>query len=227
MTPPYVTCMCLTRNRRQWLLRAIDCFQQSTYKNRELLILNSGESIADIVPADQRIRVVRVAHGRTIGELRNAAVELARGEIIAHWDDDDYSAPERLEDQVARLLGNNKQVTGYSSMVFESETELWSFEAQFNFGIGTSLCYQRDWALAHPFKALHVAEDRYFSNEARDHGELVSAPDTGLMRASIHSGNTSKRSLTGDNWKFIGARSAASIFSDAADAFAKSVRSLA
>ncbi len=202
---PFVTCLCLTRNRREWLPRAIECFLKSTYPNRELLILASGESVfgmleltLDSVPL---IRVVNIEDGQKLGDVRNLGVQLSHGELIAHWDDDDFSAPGRLTDQVERLQKSGKSVTGYSSMVFESKTERWIFEAHSNFAIGTSLLYRRSWAMDHPFESLQVGEDRVFSNKARDANQLFTVPDKGLMVASIHAGNTSPRSLKGDNWR--------------------------
>ena len=53
---PLVTCLCLTRNRRGFLPRAIECFVAQTYEERELLIVDDGDdSIADLAPADWRI----------------------------------------------------------------------------------------------------------------------------------------------------------------------------
>ncbi len=56
---PLVTCLCLTRNRRAWLPRAIGCFLAQTYEERELLIVDDGdEGVTDLVPDDPRIRVM-------------------------------------------------------------------------------------------------------------------------------------------------------------------------
>jgi hypothetical protein len=40
----------------------------------------------------------------SLGDLRNVSVWHARGELVAHWDDDDLSAPTRLAEQVDHLL---------------------------------------------------------------------------------------------------------------------------
>ncbi len=50
------------------------------------------------------MRVVNVpARFVSIGDKRNAGVDLARGELIAPWDDDDISLPWRLALPVERL----------------------------------------------------------------------------------------------------------------------------
>ena len=53
------------------------------------------------LPDDPRIRRERIAHGSSIGAMRNRACELARGEVIIHWDDDDWYAAQRISAQVA------------------------------------------------------------------------------------------------------------------------------
>ena len=54
---------------------------------------------------DPRVRAVEVPAmpKRSLGALRNLAVEAARGGIVAQWDDDDWYAPARLEEQVRSL----------------------------------------------------------------------------------------------------------------------------
>lgn len=210
--PPLVTCLCLTRNRREWLPLAIKYFQDSTYPLRELLILSSGESVFDLVPEDPSIRLIEIEDGRKIGELRNLGVQLSLGSLIAHWDDDDYSAPDRLADQVTRLKFD-KSVTGYSSMRFTDGKNYWEFAGLSDYAIGTSLLYRRAWAIAHPFKDVHIGEDGSFADDARAHEQLICAPAGDLMAASIHPGNTSPRQLKGDNWRLLPAAEVAAAVS--------------
>jgi hypothetical protein len=51
----------------------------------------------------------------TIGAKRNLACQEARGEFIAHWDDDDWYAPNRLELQVVPLLAGTADLTGFTN----------------------------------------------------------------------------------------------------------------
>ncbi len=46
--------------------------------------------------------------GRTLGELRNLAIDAAQGDIICQWDDDDLYHPLRLEKQAAPLLAQGE-----------------------------------------------------------------------------------------------------------------------
>ena len=104
--PPKISCLMVTKNRVAWAQRAVHCFQQQTYTNRELVIVD--DSADDTLEhwvrelGDARIVYVHLpAENKTLGELRNHAVSRATGEYIAQWDDDDLSDPWRLEIQMA------------------------------------------------------------------------------------------------------------------------------
>lgn len=192
---PMVSCVCPTRNRRQWLPGAIRCFLGQTYENRELVILADGEEgVADLVPDDPRIRLMVTGFDmRVVGVKRNLGCEAARGAIVAHWDDDDYSAPGRLADQVWRLATSGKAVTGYHTMKFTDGAKWWVYRGGANFALATSLCYRRDWWETHRFSAINVGQDEEFGRVAEAKKQLEAAPDLDLMFATIHDGNTSPR----------------------------------
>ena len=85
---------------------AILCYLRQTYAPRELVVLcdrpatelrNHIESLND-----PTIRFVEAETG-TLGELRNASLAAARGELVAQWDDDDLCHPQRLELQAKAL----------------------------------------------------------------------------------------------------------------------------
>ena len=59
-----------------------------------LIIVDDREdSVANLVPEDQRIRYLRLPAKAVLGEKRNRAATEARGEIIVHWDDSEWVKP--------------------------------------------------------------------------------------------------------------------------------------
>lgn len=211
-----MTCLCLTRNRRHWLPQAIRCFLDQTYPHRELLILSDGDDVRDLVPADERIRHIHLEGASNIGEKRNFGCSRARGELIAHWDDDDYSAAGRLADQLGLLGNSGKAVVGYSSMEFRCEfggnVRRWMYQCapvpthgaaaeQASYALGTSLLYRRDWVRIHPFPAKQIAEDGAFVRAAISGAEFAASDAGDLMWASIHDHNTSPRRTSGSAWR--------------------------
>lgn len=194
--------MCLTRNRREWLKNAIRSYLGQTYpaSQRELLIVADGEDVRDLLSGAATVRLIHLAEQTTVGQKRNFACSHARGEVIAHWDDDDWSEPGRLADQIERLDGH--QVSGYCAMRFTDGAEWLDYFGPPNYALGTSLCYRRSWWEKHPFDPINVGEDNHFVNAAQSAGVLVSVPARGLMYATNHAGNTSPR-IFGSNWKRI------------------------
>jgi len=194
-----VTALCITRNRRQWLPKAIQCFLAQTYSPLELLIVADGEDVRDLVPNDPRVRLLHLADHTGIGDKRNFGCDSAAGEVIAHWDDDDFSAPNRLSDQLARLKASGKAVTGYNAMRFTDGPNWWQYQGAADYALGTSLCYRKDWWRKYPFQSVGVGEDNMFVAMASAANQLTVAPAGDLMHATIHTGNTSPRTL-GSAW---------------------------
>ena len=198
-----MTCLCLTKDRRQWLPQAIECFRRQTYSNAELLILADGADVRDLVPDDTRIRLIHLEGPVVIGDKRNFGCERAAGDVIAHFDDDDYSAPGRLAEQIQQLRESGKAVTGFHSMRFvAADGQWWQYDGTAGYALGTSLCYRRGWWRNHPFPGLQIGEDNAMVAMAHAAGELVTADAGELMHATIHPGNTSPRKL-GSAWKAV------------------------
>ena len=73
------------------------------YPNKELIVINDCPG-QELICDGPGVRVVNVGERfLSIGDKRNAGVGLARGELIAPWDDDDISLPWRLSLSVERL----------------------------------------------------------------------------------------------------------------------------
>jgi len=199
---PLVTALCLTRQRKHWLPQAVDCFNLQTYPNKELLVL--GDSREDLeglkFPPGSQVKYTDGAR-LVVGAKRNVGCQAARGEIIAIWDDDDYSAPARLSQQVEVLNTSAKSVTGYREMKFTDGKEWWRYPGPGkDFVLATSLCFRKEWWMKHRFAEIQCGQDEQFAAEAGRLGQLVECPDMDLMYATIHPGNTSVRQLNGGPW---------------------------
>lgn len=172
----------------------------------ELVVIDDGEQpagelIAELLDGASALRYRRIAPA-TIGAKRNLACELARGEAICHWDDDDWSAPERLRDQAEILQQSGKAVVGYHDLLFWDECNLSAsrYEGVPNFSLaGTSLMYRYDWWRLHRFADVSIGEDTRFASEAYRAGELATRPSRQMMVARLHSRNTS----SGRDWPAV------------------------
>lgn len=97
-----ISCLMVTQPGRLDRARlAMADFAGQSHRARELVVLHDGDASfhreLEAVGAEHPgVRVVQHAAGHTLGHLRNAAVEAARGEYVCQWDDDDRYHPQRL-----------------------------------------------------------------------------------------------------------------------------------
>jgi mannosyltransferase OCH1-like enzyme/glycosyltransferase involved in cell wall biosynthesis len=103
---PKVSCLMVVKNQACLAKRAIFCFLQQTYLQKELIIIDDGEG-SELAAFIRQFPHPQITYYRlsceslTLGELRNLAIEKATGTYLAQWDDDDLSDPQRLELQMA------------------------------------------------------------------------------------------------------------------------------
>lgn len=196
MTNPLVCCVMVTRDRPQMSARAIECFDRQTYPSRQLLILNTGGKDDFPGPVSPRVGVVNAEPGATIGALRNQAIALTERlginpQIIATWDDDDWSHPRRIEEQVANLKSSDAEIVGYSDMLFYREPEAWLYHSpERNIPVGTSLCFWRYAWERRPFPGTSKGEDFRFVAGRRHLGVSSLAGAEPRMVATVHGANT-------------------------------------
>ncbi len=101
MSRPLVSCLCVTESRAEFMPWLLWGFDRQTYRERELVIVDSSEQPFKCDRPD--VRVVRAPVGTNVPAKRNLALDAARGSIVAWFDDDDWQHPERLERLVALL----------------------------------------------------------------------------------------------------------------------------
>jgi hypothetical protein len=190
-------------SRAKFWHMALKFFSDQTHPHRELIVLCEDADALRRMPVADGVRYHACPAFRTLGEKRNHINSLARGEFIAHWDDDDFSAPGRLADQLTRLLETGAAVTGYRCMEFAGNGK-WIYRGSPDYVLGTSLMYRRDWWERNQFKDVQVGEDNAFVKHAAHSDQLAVADGLGLMIAHDHEANTSGRQRNNKQWERIG-----------------------
>jgi O-antigen biosynthesis protein len=200
-----VSCIMPTRARRTWAMHALHYFARQTWSNRELIVVEDGpDNISDLIPAAANVRYVRSREGATIGEKRNLACDLATGELILHWDDDDWYAPWRIEYQVWSLLRGRAELSGLKTLLYFEPAAQRGFQFVYPEGApfwlaGGSLCYRKALWARRPFHPLNVGEDNEFvAAHSNASSQVLQVPD--FYVGMIHSGNTSPKEISGARW---------------------------
>ena len=97
---PKISVIVPTRNRASFLPQLLELYRNQTWKNKELLVLDDSEqeneTFKDLAKSYSDIKYWHRSQKLSIGGKRNALISESTGEIIAHFDDDDYYAPNYL-----------------------------------------------------------------------------------------------------------------------------------
>lgn len=201
-----VSCIMPTRNRRRFVGQAIWYFLRQDYEPRELLILDDGDDpVEDLVPSDPRISYRRLERRLPLGAKRNLACELSAGELIAHWDDDDWIAPHRLSLQVRELLASGADACGASELLHYAPMsgEAWSYRHPAGgppWLAGPTLLYRKALWREHPFPGVNVGEDSAFVRRLPP-DRLHAVADRSFYVAVLHGGNTAAKNLRDPRWE--------------------------
>lgn len=202
---PLVSCIMPTYNRRQFVPHALHYFQCQDYPNRELIVLDDGtDPIEDLIPDDNAIRYVRLPKRLPLGTKRNRACELAGGEIIAHWDDDDWMAPWRLSYQVEHLLNSEAGLCGLANPYFlDLEADrAWQYRytGKRPWVAGGTMAYHRRVWEARPFDPVNDGEDTRFVWRLNA-GQVLALDDSSFYIAFLHGANSSRKRTTSPRWR--------------------------
>lgn len=192
-------------NRKDLLKYILLSYRAQDYRNKEIIIggIDSAFSFntlqhdsCDAIYKDINERV-------SIGSKRNQLIELARGDIILHMDDDDYYAPDWITRSIAAL--GSHQMTGLSSLYFyKPDTNLWLYEYPMHekpWVAGATMCYRKSFWEKHPFdENIKYGEDNKFVWACED---VAPHNYTNGFLASIHPNNTSPKLTTDPAWRSL------------------------
>lgn len=202
--PPLVSCIMPTADRRSFIPQALGCFLAQDYPHLELVVVDDGnDSVADMMPSDQRIRYIRLEKRLSVGAKRNLACERARGEFIVHWDDDDWYPASRVRVQIWALIDKGADVCGTSTLYYQDRGRSLAFRYRYDvrgrpWVAGNTLAYRRDAWRRQPFADIRVGEDARFVSSLAS--RLVDLREPGLCVASVHAGNVSAKNTAGPYW---------------------------
>lgn len=170
-TQPLISCVMVTADRHLLCRRAIKSYNAQTWANRELVVLDNGnepmESLLSDLPYGQVVyRHIPNNSDTTIGELRNLSLEMVGGDLVVpQWDDDDWSAPDRLERQAATLDKEGADaVTLYATLMHVDDPAFFDhpFYGLLKGGVPPTIMHRRDDEVRFP--ELRRTSDTTYKN---------------------------------------------------------------
>lgn len=120
---PIISVVIAVYNGSAFLADSIGSIVNQTYRRLDIVIVDDGSTddsadrIRDWAVRDARIRPVFAAHGGA-EHARNIGVAAARGDFIAHLDQDNIAARSRLATQCEWLQAHHLDVCGSCTFVF-------------------------------------------------------------------------------------------------------------
>lgn len=204
-TIPLVSCIMPTADRRAFVPRAIRQFLAQDYPERELIVVDGGaEPVSDLMPSDGRIRYFRADPAASVGALRNMGCRCARGEYIAHWDDDDWIAHWRLSYQMQAMLETGADICGIDRLYCwdPRSDRVWRYTYPRDnraWLAGGTMLYKRGLWEQRPFADVDVGEDNQFvwSDAPK---RIAALDDEDFYVALVHPGNTSPKAIEPSRW---------------------------
>jgi peroxiredoxin len=201
---PLVSVILTTRDRPNFLRFALTCYQQQTYENRELIVVDDG----DRFPVDPSLveaaggRLVRAPLGTPIGAKLNLGLEAAEGSLCQKMDDDDWYAPAYIETMVEKLRESWRDAcrpaVAFVTPFLFFDVARWEIRRSLDRNVpGATLFFRRsDWVL-HRFRALPGDEDLwFFLDQVRAGATPVVIEQPELFLAVRHRGSRSEREHT-------------------------------
>jgi glycosyltransferase involved in cell wall biosynthesis len=124
---PSVTIVTATRDRRKFLPHLIATIEKQTFPKDELewLVLDDGDDgVGELIERVPYARYIQSAEKILLGHKRNIGNDLARGEFIFYFDDDNYAFPHRVAVGVKALQENPDAMMIGSSDMFIYDSSL-------------------------------------------------------------------------------------------------------
>jgi len=177
---PLISCLMVTADRPELCKRAILSYLGQTYGNKELVVLDNGEKpmqslLADVPSHELRYEYIQSNTATTIGELRNRSLEMVTGDIVVpQWDDDDWSAPERLDTQYQSLDRHGADaLTLYATLMHVDDPDFFDhpFYGLLKGGVPPTVMHRRDDSVRFP--ELRRTSDTHYKNVWRSRKYLI------------------------------------------------------
>lgn len=131
-----ISVVCPTYNRSERHANLYQVFQHQTFNDRELIVLDDSEEASPFFSKlnDPKVTYQHLPSRHLLGEKRNILAEMAKGDVIAQFDDDDYYAPKYLETMISLLSSADFGKLSKWLSWKEGDGTLWEWDTRFKGG---------------------------------------------------------------------------------------------
>ena len=171
--PVTVSVIVPTLNRPHRHEALYQCFQEQDHPDRDMWVLDDSYEpspfFCSLRDSDERLHYVHTSGRQSIGHKRNQLIAMSRGDVIAHFDDDDLYTPTYLSSMLERLKRTDADFIklGRWQERREWDNHRWTYDGKQShnanlWGWGFSYVYRR-WVSHHvSFPHINKGEDYSF-----------------------------------------------------------------
>ena len=167
---PLVSILTPTYNRRFFIPQFLKIVRNQVYNGPiEILVADDGtDPIHDLIKNDSAFRYIRFNEKKPLGYKRNILASEAKGEILIHFDDDDYYPHSRVSHAVESLMASDKLIAG-SSLCHIYDTSLKKIFVSGPFGqnhaTAGTFAYKKEYLKNNKFNDEAIAQEEPFFTE--------------------------------------------------------------
>ncbi|GIQ58562.1 glycosyl transferase [Flavobacterium collinsii] len=205
MILPKVSIVMATYNRSHFILETLSSIENQTYLNWECLIIDDGgtdkteEAIDPILKKEPRFKFFKRpdSYKKGLSGCRNYGIDLAEGDFIIFFDDDDFVHPDNLMVCLDTFKNVTVDFCHFQKLSFnierpvieKSEAVLQKGITKANIGqivmqkIGLASCTVM-WKI-HCFKQIRFNEDLLYAEEWECYSKLISQGFSGIIIDSV------------------------------------------
>ena len=133
---PAITIIMATYNRANFIKETLLSIQNQTFANWECIIIddggtdNTGDIIQEVLQDDKRFQFLKRTgqYKKGLPGCRNCGLDLAQGDYIVFFDDDDIVHPDNLKISHTIIMNNNVDFCHYQKQSFENEGPVFQFQ---------------------------------------------------------------------------------------------------
>ncbi len=203
-TQPHVSVICPTYNRAAMHEKLYEVFHNQDYASKDLWILDDTYTASSFFSTckDPEVHYMHTPQKKTIGAKRNQLITLSSGELIAHFDDDDWYAPNYLSSMVAAIVKDDadfvKLAAWKEHRLTDGHRRLFDARRQVHanmWGWGFSYVYRRHVTTQASFPNLNSGEDYAFVQALQAKGLKTVQVDGGAdwIVHVLHGRNVSRK----------------------------------
>ena len=199
---PIVSVLCATYNRQQLIPLVIHQFNHQDYPNNkmELIILDDSDHECFYETNQINIKYIYLKEKLTIGKKRNMLNDMALGEYIVWFDDDDFYTRSRINKSIAALSYPEVKIIGVKNMViYDSENSKLSVDIKIkqpNYTQNNIMAYHKEYLQSHKYNDNDVyEEERYFTNGFKEKCYQFCGNELCIQIAHSHNTISKKRYL--------------------------------